>query len=225
MSIYTPTRLYIKRHTLTGLMYFGKTIRDDFEDYDGSGIRWTNHIDFHGREHVETVWVSDVFHEKDDIVDFALFFSDLHDIVASSKWANLIPEDGLHGWPPGVPKSDEHKRKIGEANRKPKPPRTPEHVAIAKATNAKRIGSKHSEETKAKMRKPKPPRTAEHAEKIAAAQRGKKKNFNKTEEQRMRLANQMKGAVRVPYVRTPEQNAANSTRLKAIWEQRKINNQ
>ncbi len=34
---FKPTRLYVKQHTKTGMLYFGKTIRDDIETYLGSG--------------------------------------------------------------------------------------------------------------------------------------------------------------------------------------------
>lgn len=54
--IYTPTYLYIKQHTITGKLYFGKTIKDP-EKYMGSGTHWKRHINKHGKEHVETLWL------------------------------------------------------------------------------------------------------------------------------------------------------------------------
>lgn len=45
--------LYVKQHSITGLKYFGKTVRDP-NTYFGSGTYWNRHIDKHGREHVET---------------------------------------------------------------------------------------------------------------------------------------------------------------------------
>ena len=98
MSIYAnfkPTRLYIKQHTVTGMLYFGKTIYDDIESYKGSGKYWTNHIKKHGTEYVENLWVSDWFVDPHDIEEFALFFSKEHNITESSSWANLKEENGL----------------------------------------------------------------------------------------------------------------------------------
>lgn len=55
---FVPTYLYIKRHTITGKLYFGKTTKTDmdFSKYKGSGKHWSNHIKKHGKEHVETIW-------------------------------------------------------------------------------------------------------------------------------------------------------------------------
>lgn len=53
---FKPTYLYIKRHSITGLMYFGKTTKSDPVEYKGSGLVWTRHIRKHGKKHVETVW-------------------------------------------------------------------------------------------------------------------------------------------------------------------------
>ena len=94
---FQPTRLYIKKHSKTGLLYFGKSIREDVEQYRGSGVRWNNHLEVHGKYQVETIWVSDWFTDPHDIEEFALFFSEEHDIVNNDAWANLIPEDGLSG--------------------------------------------------------------------------------------------------------------------------------
>ena len=91
---FQPTWLYIKRHSKTGLLYFGKTINADPFYYKGSGTYWLRHLKVHGRRHVETLWCerfTDIF----DLVEFALFFSEYMDIVASPAWANLIPENGL----------------------------------------------------------------------------------------------------------------------------------
>lgn len=101
MSIYKPTRLYVKRHSVTGLRYFGKSIRKDIEKYKGSGTRWYNHIKKHGKEHVVTEWVSDWFYDKEELVSFALSFSEIFDVVDSDEWANLIAENGLDGAPIG----------------------------------------------------------------------------------------------------------------------------
>lgn len=94
---FTPARLYIKRHNITRKLYFGKSIMDNVDNYYGSGTYWKDHINIHGKCHVETIWVSDWFSDPRDIEEFALFFSEEHDIVNNENWANLIPEDGLRG--------------------------------------------------------------------------------------------------------------------------------
>lgn len=87
--------LYVKRHTVTGLKYFGKTIQDPYT-YAGSGKRWRNHIRAHGRRYVETtdVWS---FTDPDECSSFASDFSIKHNIVESSEWANLALENGTDG--------------------------------------------------------------------------------------------------------------------------------
>jgi hypothetical protein len=96
------TRLYIKRHKVTGLMYFGKTVKEDINSYKGSGKHWKSHIKEHGVDLVETIWVSDPFINKNDIIEFATLFSELFDIVNSSQWANLTVENGIDGGDSGV---------------------------------------------------------------------------------------------------------------------------
>ena len=97
-----PTVLYIKQHSVTKLKYFGKTTRDPLK-YNGSGIYWTRHIKKHGKEYVTNLWVSEPYTDSDAIVEFALAFSLENDIVASSAWANQIPENGLDGAVAGTP--------------------------------------------------------------------------------------------------------------------------
>lgn len=41
--------LYIKTHNITGLKYFGKTIKNPFK-YKGSGKYWTRHLAIHGND-------------------------------------------------------------------------------------------------------------------------------------------------------------------------------
>ena len=91
---FRPTRLYIKEHSVTKLKYFGKTVREDFENYLGSGVYWTRHLKTHGAEYVKTIW-SKVFTDIYDLVEFAMFFSEYNDIIKSESWANLVDENGL----------------------------------------------------------------------------------------------------------------------------------
>ena len=98
----TPVRLYIKRHKLTGLKYFGKTTRSDVIKYLGSGKFWKRHIKKHGKQYVEHLWTSEYFTDIDELHDFALSFSELFDIKTSNEWANLQDENGFDGAPKGV---------------------------------------------------------------------------------------------------------------------------
>lgn len=170
MSIYqnfAPTILYIKRHSITGKLYFGKTSRLDIK-YDGSGTHWVRHIDMHGRQYVETIWRSEVFTDPRIIEDFALFFSEFYDIVKSSQWLNKVVENGLDGqsvgfhhsiktkerlsnhWR-GVPKSQEHTAKMRASLKGV--PKSEEHCrAISESTKTRKKAGPVSEETRAKMR-------------------------------------------------------------------------
>ena len=102
MSIYTfkPTYLYIKQHSLTGKLYFGKTTRNP-ETYLGSGIRWKRHIKEHGKEHVVTLWYC-LFLDQESCTEFASMYSKQENIVESTNWLNLQEENGMDGHPPGV---------------------------------------------------------------------------------------------------------------------------
>jgi len=86
--------LYHKRHRKTGLNYFGKTTRDPYR-YDGSGKYWKDHLRVHSRD-IDTIQVWE-FDNTDECSDFALSFSEKHQIVESKDWANLKPENGVDG--------------------------------------------------------------------------------------------------------------------------------
>ena len=92
-----PTYLYVKEHDKTGLLYFGKTTKKDPFKYKGSGRYWKRHLNVHGREYVTTKWISETFTSKQEIVEFAEFFSEFFDIVKSKLWANEKVENGLDG--------------------------------------------------------------------------------------------------------------------------------
>jgi hypothetical protein len=111
-SIYYPTWLYIKQHPKTGLKYFGKTTRKDPSSYEGSGTHWQRHLNIHGREH-NTIW-TELFTDEESLIEFALFFSEFHDIVNSKEWANLMPENGLIGACPGRIISQEERKKMSD---------------------------------------------------------------------------------------------------------------
>lgn len=182
---FKPTYLYIKQHTITKKLYFGKSTRNEegMLKYLGSGKHWKNHIKFHGKEYVTTLWYC-LFYDKDDCTNFATMFSDQWQISESSDWLNFKPENGLDGSPKGVkrgPWSDE--RKLAQSNRmkgrKTKP---------------------HSEESKAKMsvnRKGKGlgPLSTEHKLKLSASLKGSKKPPRTTDHQKKLTGSFVKGQI------------------------------
>lgn len=93
---FKPTYLMIKQHQLTGLKYLCKTNCKDPIKYNGSGDYWRSHIKKHGKEHVNTIWY-ELFNDIDILVDTAITLSKIHNIVESTEWANLKPENGLDG--------------------------------------------------------------------------------------------------------------------------------
>lgn len=128
LKYFKPTYLYIKQHKITGLKYFGKTFNDPLK-YQGSGTKWKSHMQYYGKEHVETIWYQ-LFDDIDECRNYALKFSEENDIVNSNEWANLILEDGLWIKP-------ETRKKMSEAK-------------LGKSSHMK--GKIHSEETKQKIR-------------------------------------------------------------------------
>lgn len=98
-NTFSPTYLYIKRHSVTGKCYFGKTTQGPVK-YKGSGKHWLRHIKLHGKEFVETLWFK-LFIDQTECTKIALLFSEQQDIVKSEVWLNIIPEDGIGGGPIG----------------------------------------------------------------------------------------------------------------------------
>jgi hypothetical protein len=162
MDIYHPTYLYIKKHKKTGLKYFGKTTKINVEQYRGSGKRWKSHLKLHGND-VETMWISEPFYCIESLNEFALFFSEVFDIVNSNEWANLIPENGFDGAPKGIIRTEEYRMKLRGKNNpmygKENPFKGKKHTEEQKKkwSEQKRgipQGPK-SEECKQKLRRPK----------------------------------------------------------------------
>lgn len=117
-----PTYLYIKEHSLTGMRYLGKTTKKDPYKYNGSGKYWIRHIKKYGKKYIKTLWVSEIWNNKDDLREFALLLSEELDIVNSDKWANLKPENGNDGggdWSHvrGKKQTPEHLRKLSESRK------------------------------------------------------------------------------------------------------------
>jgi hypothetical protein len=160
MNIYTPlipTYLYIKKHSVTGLKYFGKTTKSNPYKYLGSGKHWKRHIKKHGKQFVKTIWLSEPYIDT-SITEVALLISEHWDIVNSNEWANLIPENGINGGSlKGGTLSAEHKAKLS-------------------ASHTGKKQNPHSDETKAKMSASNTGRTFsdEHKAKLSASHTGKK---------------------------------------------------
>lgn len=110
--VFMPTYLYIKQHTITGKLYFGKSSRNlnGMLKYRGSGKYWKDHFKFHGKEHVITLW-HQLYDNVFDLVADALSMSKSFDIVNSDSWANLQYENGLDG---GTLASDKTKKILSE---------------------------------------------------------------------------------------------------------------
>ena len=136
------TYIYIKTHNITELKYFGKTTKKDIETYKGSGKYWKRHIKKHGYN-CRTYKIKS-FTNKQECMDFCLWFSKINNIIKSKKWANLVNENGIDGCIVGYKHS--RKARINMRNK-----RSEEHKNNIRLC---RLGKKHSEETKMKMRKP-----------------------------------------------------------------------
>jgi len=93
---FKPTFLYIKQHSVTGKLYFGKTARKNVERYTGSGIHWGRHVSSHGKDKVVTLWYC-LFTDIDTLVNAALEMSVIMNITDSGDWLNFKPESGLDG--------------------------------------------------------------------------------------------------------------------------------
>lgn len=122
--VFIPTYLYIKQHTKTGKLYFGKSTLPESRllSYTGSGSRWKRHIKIHGKSYVTTLWYQ-LYDNVFDLVADALSMSVGLDIVNSKSWMNLIHENGLDGTLAGnlspnfgITRSQEFKDRISKMN-------------------------------------------------------------------------------------------------------------
>jgi hypothetical protein len=96
LAEFKPTLLLVMQHNVTGLKYFCKTSAlDRVYRYKGSGKRWVNHLNKHGRD--VTVGVMGLYTDKNKCFNAAIQFSKDNNIVESSEWANLIEENGMMG--------------------------------------------------------------------------------------------------------------------------------
>jgi len=134
--IFKPTYLYIKTHNITGLKYFGKTTKDPIK-YKGSGKHWIRHIRKHGYD--VTTEIFGYYKIEVECVNAALLFSQQNNIVESTEWANLMPENGING---GLQYNSGQYFKIINSQ-----PRSKEH---SKNISKGLIGIKHSAESNIK---------------------------------------------------------------------------
>ena len=104
MNIY----LYHKRHSVTGLNYFGKTTSNPYT-YNGSGKYWNSHLMVHGKL-IETIQVWE-FNDIEECSKFAINFSTKNNIVESKEWANLKIENGKDGGNSPSAQTDEARQK------------------------------------------------------------------------------------------------------------------
>lgn len=100
-GVFLPTYLYVKKHKKTGLLYFGKTTRDDPLRYNGSGTHWTRHYKIHGVDQIETIFLKH-FTKLEDCIRYSITFSIENDIINSKFWANHALETGIGGGYTGV---------------------------------------------------------------------------------------------------------------------------
>lgn len=164
------TWLYIKKHNQTGLLYFGKTIRDP-KKYKGSGSYWSSHIKIHGND-ISTLWC-EYFEDEDLLTEFAELFSEVFDIVNANNngkkiWANVVPENGLMG---GQNKGQPSKMK-GKKLTKPSPlkgRKRPEHSLMMKG---RKFSEGHSNNISKSLKNY--VRTEEHNANLSKAKFGKK---------------------------------------------------
>lgn len=136
--------LYVKRHKVTGLRYFGKTTKDPLK-YNGSGKYWKRHLEKHGNL-IETVKLWN-FEDQNSCSKFALQFSVDNNIVESEDWANLQNENGLDGWTAGNPRVSRTRRSDLGTKRKPYS-YTPEGLAKMKRPQTFEHKRKRSEALK-----------------------------------------------------------------------------
>jgi hypothetical protein len=112
--VFKPTYLYIKQHSVTGKLYFGKTERphDEMLCYEGSGNYWTDHFNIHGKQYIETIWYC-LFYDVESIIEFALSYCFIHNIGQgdTSLWTNLVLENGVSGGSKGNSPSIETRAK------------------------------------------------------------------------------------------------------------------
>ena len=91
--------LMIKEIEQTGVKYLCK--RKQYKDpldhikYKGSGKLWRRLLRAHPEYTIKTTVLG--LYDKEDLVKYGMYYSNLYNIVESTEWANLIPEVGDGG--------------------------------------------------------------------------------------------------------------------------------
>jgi len=215
MTDFKPTYLYIKQHSKTGKLYFGKTnrINKNVDDYKGSGKHWIKHYNYHGSEYIETLWYC-LFYDKEECNKFALMFSEQQNIVESNVWANLIIETGLNAGgisgykhseetkakisisSKGRPKSEAHRQALKDRVLPPQSEETKKKRAMAMTGKTWKVpaeGRKNmSEAAKRRIRKP---MSEETKRKIGAANKIKLTGIKRSEEFKRKISEKLTGRI------------------------------
>lgn len=108
------TYLYIKESPL-GLKYLGKTTSNPYT-YSGSGKRWKLHLKYHNIKpnEIKTTILCET-NINNELKKMGLYYSELYDVVNSTEWANMKPEEGDGGATrTGMKHNEETKKKISE---------------------------------------------------------------------------------------------------------------
>ena len=166
---FKPTRLYIKE--LAGIKYFGKSVKENVSSYRGSGKIWKDRIKKYGPANVKTIWVSEWFNEPESLVDFALLFSEIHNIVESSDWANCRPETGIDGG--FISNAFNSLDAIAKRSKSQLGVSCPQRGRKGRPSKLKDVPK--TEETKQRMRKPKSPEHKAKLQLILAEARARRK--------------------------------------------------
>lgn len=91
--------LMIKEIEQTGMKYLCKRKKynkpDDHLKYAGSGKLWNRILKAHPNYTIKTTVLG--LYDKDDLIKYGLYYSNLFNVVESTEWANLIPEIGDGG--------------------------------------------------------------------------------------------------------------------------------
>lgn len=92
---YTQTpvfKLMVKKHNITGLKYLCITRRKEWQEYPGSGVYWTAHLNKHGYN-----FSTKLLFESEDygvFVEKCKYYSDLWNVAKNKEFANRVPEYG-----------------------------------------------------------------------------------------------------------------------------------
>jgi Ni/Co efflux regulator RcnB len=118
-------KIYVKVSP-KGLMYLGYT-KKDVDKYMGSGLKWKRHLKNNNikKEDIKT-FILHTTNSKEEVKNLGEYYSNLFNVVESTKWANLMVEKGEGGAtmtgkkhkPETIElfKKDENRRHLGDKN-------------------------------------------------------------------------------------------------------------